>query len=221
MSTVEQKEFKAILASQSDESLQRTVALLEDSVARQEQELARLTQKLTETRQELAFAQEAYAARPGLQDPATRARWTQLLSTLNQAKDRFTELQEALYAAASHEKAPMLMSSCSVRQDNRQTVLALLVPANPESLHKLYLVLLQLMPLLVNESNPDEKAQAAVLDILARNISDKESLTLVAHPAKGRYELLRAWRSRDEVEHKTPDLRSMLQYVSEKHAYHG
>lgn len=212
--------LRAQLEASTDDGLRRIIELLERSIQEHEAELAHRQAQLSERRRELALAQEVAAARPGLLEPEFQARWRELLDTLNRSPDRFERLEQALneFMLGRH---PLIRQDFRIRTDNRQSLLALFVPKDPQALEALYGHLLKLLPVLVNEANPDETQQAAVLNVLARDIGDKEWLTLLAHPRLSRFEVTRSWRREEEVVFRGATLRETLQYLSEHFPYWG
>lgn len=171
----------------------------------------------------LSVAQDQVALRGGLRDEAFIARWSALLNTALGNPSRFDELDVETRKMAGPRHV-LVRPSMRVRTDNRQVVLAL-YPNRDETVHaQLLEFLLKALPILVNETAPEGEAdwrnRAAILEVWSRNISDKEWLTLLAHPASGNYELVREWRSSVEVEKRFDTLREALDYLRENHAYY-
>jgi hypothetical protein len=90
---------------------------------------------------------------------------------------------------------------------------------DPELFQHLHLTLLALLPVLVNEDNPNKEHQAAILDVSSCNLSDKESLTLTAHPRTSKYELFKAWRSNEEKIYSTTNLLKMLEFLRKNYPH--
>lgn len=218
MQAHEPQTLREQLQTQSDDQLRASLAQLTMSIEAREQELSRLQAEQVRDQTATAIAQEIAAARPGLQDTDFVNRWRSLLDTLNRAEDRYDQLDRAL-REIMFERQPLIRSDWMVREDNRQTVLALFVPSEPAAREVLYTHLLKLLPVLVNESNPDLTRQAAVLTVHCREISDKEWLTLVAHPARTRFEVLKRWGRDEETIFSGHTLRDAIEFLGEHYAY--
>lgn len=153
------------LRDQSDSELAGTVERLRSQVAESEGKLLQLQSDLEVDRTILAQALEVAAGRAGLRDAGHEAKWRALLDGQSKASDRFDALELALREFV-HDRKPLLRTSWRVRVDNRQTILMVLAPASRPMGELLYSALLALVPVLVNESNPDVEEQAAILELM-------------------------------------------------------
>ncbi len=191
-------------------------------LALRQAEVSQAESALAAAERELAQALEAQAREDSAPGSDFAQKWARLLDSV-QAHNRpnhYDELRAELLAVAGERKALLVNSSGRIRRDNRQVLLQLLVPRDDEHFERLYLFLLALAPQLCNRANPQAAEQSAMLDVMTRDLSDKESLTLLVDPDLGRHEAVLSSRFDEQLLVKADSLRELLEFVRMNHPYH-
>jgi hypothetical protein len=188
---------------------QFTIAQLAGTIFQMDTEIEQSQKKRNDTLRKLAIALEAAEAHTILNGDAFNAKWRELLDTTRDRPDRMDRLDDALKELLLDGHA-VIWSGDGVRMDNRQALLRIYIRNNLVMVQHLYQTLLSLLPALVNNDNPDEKQQAAILN-------PGESLILIAHLEKSRFELVRVFHHSKNIIYKTTNLQDMLDYLVVHH----
>ena len=219
MTPAELNSFRSQLLTLPVEAVASTLTLLEKCAAEgdlrvieQAAEMAEALKNQATAHRILSVCKEVAITRSVPCDTEFLDKWRGLLDSKSQDTGRYEALDAALREFQIEGKQ-VLHQNWNVRGDNRQAILRINVFPDAAKVRHLHKVLLSLLPVLVNNDNPNEVQQAAILDVSSDAISDKESLTLMAHPSKSQFELLKAWRGREESVLRTTNLMDMLDYL--------
>ncbi len=183
------------------------------------QELAALEREVLLVQRRQADLREETASRQGMSNSAFREKWNALLNPSADRPDRHDRLYEALEEFTDEQRRRFL-HVWGMRPDNHQSLLMLYGHQRADTKERIYLALLALLPLLVNEDNPNVGEQAARLNVRVPDKSDSEAFYLVAHPRLHRYELRHLWLNEDTVEFSGNTLREVVDYICEHRAYY-